>query len=438
VITSGTTRFPATRRAKLALGLALILVAAIQPLHAADSLDPDGRLFRLERWIGAALAHRPGAQDQVATEVGQWSNAELRVLLVDELMLLRAMRMPQMRVPARASADRSIPTYTPWQLRQFRELVVEYRGRNRSDDIMVRGAVLHGDVAMSNRQSLPTPVQTGGTTDLDPLKVLLGDGESIGLKGVAFHWDMARAIFDELKDNRQASDVARRWYIATSMWMQNKGQHDTLHLRHGRNRFPQDIDLQFLSGCQQEMYASPAIQVAARTAVLPVGYYVDVASDSAALRDAEEFFRRVLALNPEDEQAQLHLGHVLLLRGRPQEAANELRQLRFDESEGNRRYFAALFLGAAEEGAGRLDEAREAYSSAAALVPLAQSPYLALSALAARRGDRATALKEIARVFELRAGRGEPEDPWWAYDVDHTRNVDLLLEKFSQSIGAPE
>src|SRR4029434_7945387 len=108
---------------------------------------------------------------------------------------------------------------------------------------------------------------------------------------------MARAIFDELKDNRQASDVARRWYIATSMWMQNKGQHDTLHLRHGRNRFPQDIDLQFLSGCQQEMYASPAIQVAARTAVLPVGYYVDVASDSAALRDAEEFFRRVLALN---------------------------------------------------------------------------------------------------------------------------------------------
>lgn len=145
----------------------------------------------------------------------------------------------------------------------------------------------------------------------------------------------------------------------------------------------------------------------------------------------------MLALNPTHQQARLHLGHVLLLRGRPQEAVTGLRQTTFDEVERDRRYFTALFLGAAEEGTGRFDEAREAYMRAAALVPLAQSPYIGLSALATRRGDRATALKEIARVFALPVLPGDPADPWWAYYIDHARGVDALLEKLNASIGTP-
>ena len=69
----------------------------------------------------------------------------------------------------------------------------------------------------------------------------------------------------------------------------------------------------------------------------------------------------------------------------------------------------AMFLGAAEEGSGRFDQARAAYESAAAPFPAAQSPLLALSALATRRGDRTSALKHIQRLFDLPASRPTAE-----------------------------
>jgi tetratricopeptide (TPR) repeat protein len=416
---------------------ALILAVTSPLLHAADPPDPNSRLLHLERWIKASLAHRPGETDDAVTEVSRWSTAQLHRLRVDELMLLRVLRTPRIRVPVRPSDDPLVPAYTAWQLRHLRELADEYRDRNDNDDLMVRGAVLHGDVAMSSPRRVPSGDLPPIRGDIGAIKVLVGDGEPIGINELPIHWDVARGIFDDLKDNARASDVARRWYVATSTWMQNVGQHDTFHLRHARTRFPEDVDLQFLSGCQQETYASPAIQAAARTAVLPTGYYVDIASDSAALRDAEGFFRRALALNPSHEQARLHLGHVLVLRGRPQEAVTLLRQATFDESDRNRRYFAALFLGAAEEGIGRFDEARDRYIEASAVVPLAQSPYIALSALAARRGDRATALKQIGRVFELPVVPGDAADPWWAYYADNARDADELLRTFNESVGGP-
>jgi tetratricopeptide (TPR) repeat protein len=402
-------------------------------LHAADPTDPDARLLRLERWIKAALSHHPGQKDDATTEVGLWSNAQLRVLKFDQLVLTRVLRRPDLRVPAKPSDNPAIPPYTAWQFKKFNELTTEYRGRNVHNDIIVRGALLHGDVAMSNPPAAfaaesPVPGE-------NRIKILVGDGESLGLNGVPVHWDMARTLFDAVKDDPQAADIARRWYIATATLMQNLGQHDTLHLQHGRDMFPADVSLQFLSGCQLEAYASAPIQAAARTAVLPTGYRVDVPPESSALKGAEDFLRRALMLDPQHPLARLRLGHVLLARGRWQEAADELRKATFPASERDRRYFTALFLGAAEEGAGRFDEARDAYVRASTLVPLAQSPYVALSALAARRGDRATALQEIQHVFDLTMGAEAPSDPWWEYQRDHTRDVDALFEMLYASVG---
>src|SRR5207253_1434277 len=116
---------------------------------------------RLERWIKAALAHHPGSKDDAATEVSLWSNAELRVLKVDELVLVKALRRPDLTVSARPSDNRTIPAYTAWQVKKFRELAAEYRGRNPHDDIIVRGALLHGDVAMSNPPAVFAPEVPG-------------------------------------------------------------------------------------------------------------------------------------------------------------------------------------------------------------------------------------------------------------------------------------
>jgi tetratricopeptide (TPR) repeat protein len=416
-----------------AFGIIAALLLSSSALHAADPLDPSARLVRLERWIKASLTHHPGARDDASNEVRLWSNTELKVLRADVQVLLLVLRRPDLRVNARPSSDRSIPPYTAWQVRRLTELAADYRQRNANDDIVVRGAVLHGDIAMSDPP--PPLAPADGAGEPGHIKVLIGDGESLGFNREPIHWEMARALFDLVKGTPPAADVARRWYVATSMWMQHLQQHDTIHLRHGREMFPDDISLQFLSGSQQETYASAEIQAAAKSAVLPQGFFVDVPSESAALRNAETFFRRVLVIDPHHPETQLHLGHVLLARGKPQEAADELRGLTFGDDERDRRYFTALFLGAAEEGAGHFDQAREAYAQASTIVPGAQSPYVALSALATRRGNRAEALREMQRVFDLPDPMQLPTDPWWTYRLDHTRDVDTLLDALNESVG---
>ena len=415
---------------RLGTFVALLLLIAPSPLRAVDPEDPNARLIRLERWLKATLAHHPGEKDDAVTEVSLWSNTELKVLRLDIQVLSQMFRKLGMRVPARVTPDRSIPPYTAWQIHRLNELADEYRGRSRNDALLVRGAVMHGDTGMSD----PPPVLAPAGSDDSRIKVLFGDGEPLGLHREPVHWETARALFDGIKGNPAAEDIARRWYAATAMLMQSTKQHDTLHLRHARQLFSEDIDVLFMSGTQQEIYASPPVQSAARTAVLPQGIYVDIASESSALRDAETYFRHVLMLNPRHDEARLHLGHVLVARGRPQEAAEMLRPLTFPDADPERQYFTALFLGAAEEGSARFDQAREAYRRASSLFPLAQSPYIALSALATRRGDRAGALKEMQHVFDLADRAADAQDPWWAYDVSQTRTVDERLAALNHAV----
>jgi len=416
---------------RLGTFVALLLLLAPSPLRAVDPEDPNARLIRLERWLKASLAHRPGERDDAMTEVSFWSNAELRVLRTDITVIVRVFRQVGMKLPARVTDDRNIPPYTAWQIRQIIKLADEYRGRNRNDALLVRGAVLHGDVAMSN----PAPVLApGAPDDTGRIKVSIGDGESLGLTSVPVHWEMAQSLFDLVKGTPPAWDIARRWYSTTAMWMQDVKSHDTAHLQRARGLFPQDLDILFMSGTQQETYASPPIQAAARMAVLPLGYHVSVGSQTSALRDAEGYLRQVLHLKPDHQEARLHLGHVLIARGRPQEAAEVLRPLAFPDSDHELQYFAALFLGAAEEGSARFDQARDAYQRASALFPLAQSPYIALSALATRRGDRAGALREIQHVFDLGDRGADDQDPWWSYQVCQTRPLNEWMETLNKSV----
>jgi len=274
----------------------------------------------------------------------------------------------------------------------------------------------------------------GSPGDTGLIKVSMGDGESLGLTGVPVHWQTAWRLFDLAKGNPAAEDVARRWYGATAMWMQDARSHDTVHLQRARDLFPEDVDILFLSGTQQEVYASPPVQSVARTAVLPIGYHVSVPSEAAALRNAETYLRHALMRRPGHQEARLHLGRVLIVRGRPQEAAEELRHVTFPDADRELQYFAALFLGAAEEGSGRFAQARDAYQRASAIFPLAQSPYIALSALARQRGDRAGALREIQHVFDLGDRSTDDQDPWWSYQVCQTRPLKEWLESLNKSV----
>src|SRR5262249_33054526 len=147
--------------------------------------------------------------------------------------------------------------------------------------------------------------------------------------------------------------------------------------------------------------AGPALQSAARSAVLPTGIIADIPSERTALRDAEGFFRHALTSNPRRADVRVRLAHILLNRSKPQEAANELRTALAATADPQLRYFGSMFLGAAEETLNHLDEARRAYAAASEVYPDAQSPYLALSELARRRGDRSASVAQVQRLFDL-------------------------------------
>jgi hypothetical protein len=73
------------------------------------------------------------------------------------------------------------------------------------------------------------------------------------------------------------------------------------------------------------------------------------------------------------------------------------------------------------------------HGRAAALYSLAQSPRLALSALATRAGDRTSALRTIESVLN-RDDVDQADDPWWSYYISQARGTDALLDALHQRI----
>jgi tetratricopeptide (TPR) repeat protein len=429
---------------------------------ASAATDFDVRVLRLEQWLKAVLHHQPGTTDEAVRAVGSWSVDELNALAIDQGVLIQLTQNLELlstasRAPFILSGFRRIP-YSAAQLRRLKVLACAAAGaleerdcvalraaealdpeltqlaaraaaaRRRGDvnDVARRGALLHTDIAMAG------PIRSQGrpadASASDGLLVRAFDGQQLDLEFPAPHWLMARALLDAVRPQHDA--MVRAWYEATGTWMQQQLIADATHLAHGRTLFPEAADLWFLSGCQHERLATSAVQSLARTSVLPQGVALDIGSERSELSNAETLFRRAVALDRTFTDAHLRLGHVLLARGQFKDAAAEL-QLAFTRA-GDRilQYFASLYLGAAQERLAQLEQARGSYRHAAELYPKAQSPRLALSALAWRRGEGETARSEMQSVTERpgAAGISRLDDPWWDYNTLPERNVDTLFD----------
>jgi tetratricopeptide (TPR) repeat protein len=439
--------------------------------HTTTSTDP--RLARVEQWLKAVDGHEPGEQDEAVAEVGAWTDSDLRELWVDVNALFQLMRNPGrgwFDIHGRGQRDTTVIVYTASQLRQLRafacaaaamlphpdclaihaaaeldadlQRLVEHaaaeRARSGDDNYVVRrAALLHADIAMFQPHAPVEPFASPSAPGVGPqtwrVDILDGRGLDAGLS--ALHWDIAQLALDQVRPvgwNTPAPEhdpMVRAWYRATAAWMQYRQDDDTFHLDHARKLFPNDPHLLFLSGCQRETDAGPAVQSAARSIVLPAGFTMGVASERGELRQAEAFFRRALAQQPDLAEARLRLGRVVGQQGRHMDAAGELRQALELIEDDALRYYGELFLGAEEEALGRFPEARAAYEQAAALYPSAQSPLVALSELARRRGDRAGSLAAIQKVFvRPEAPDGGRDDPWWDYHIAQAKNADELLD----------
>ena len=451
----------------LAIGLASAVAA---PAGAQEQRDP--RLVRVELWLKALIDHEPGAKDEAAVRVASWSAGEIGTLWIDANVIVQLMRDPRKSSFSFKSEEQRNPQpvrYTTVQLRRLKALAcaaagilthpacLEVRaatsldsellrlsdlvaaGRQRGDDNFVfrRGALLHADIEML----LPQPVEPMGPNGLpgpQRIHIQTTDGVAMNMGQLAPHWELARMLLDHVRPERVAhpapglDDMVRLWYRATAAWMQAHEQHDTDHLDRARAIFPKDADILFLSACQHETYAGAPIQTATRGMPAVTGMRFDVLSERPELQQAESLFRRALAARPAMAEARLRYGRVLFLLERYPEAVAELRQALTSIEEVEQRYYAELFLGAAEAARRNFDSARDAYRRAAQLYPTAQSPRMGLSELARRLGDRGVALREMQPIFQQPADDAERDDPWWRYYVVQARNADDLLEALRQ------
>jgi len=358
----------------VAIAIALVAAGAragAQPgasgLRTLEVVVTPDRLDRLEAWLKAIDRHDPGEIDDATNEVGQWTNDQLRGLWVDIgslAALLRNLRLNQFAIRPDGQGKPTPVRYRSPLLERLKTLACAAAGqladrdcvemhatqsldddlvllaaharaeRDRTGDVnyvLKRAALLHADIAMLQPHALvepfSEPVRQGRTLGPRSWRIDISDGRSLDVGLTAVHWDIARLALDHVrppKSDKPAPErdaMVRAWYRATAAWMQFREDHDTLHLEHARQIFPDDAELQFLSGCQRETYASPAIQAAARSVTLPTGLTVGIESERAELRQAEGFFRRAIALRPDIAEAHLHLGRVLALTGRHAEAA---------------------------------------------------------------------------------------------------------------------
>ena len=460
-------------------------VAIEVPVGASPAAaDPrDARIVRVEQWLKATLHHTPGESDDAAALVAAWSYDDLRGLWTDASVLVALMRRTSLNrfvVKAAGQPEGEKVRYTQPQLRHLRALACAASGKATWSSVLPniltdpacvsapieldselrqlsaraeastrrgdqnfffrRAAMLHADIAVAPQavgrrvDIAPGDKVASGSAGPQQIRLGISDGRGTRLHQVPMHWMIGRLLLDEVRPpgSREPApgrdEMVRQWYRASVAWMHSREDYDTVHVAHARRLFPADPDILFLNGCQHETFAAPRIQRATESANVPPGFALAVASDREELLLAEGLFRRVLALNPDAVEARLRLGHVLLRLGKFQEAAGELRQsVPLLESDEQLLYDGELFLGAAEEALGNYDPSRVAYERAASLYPTAQSPRLALSELARRRGDRQGALRELRKMFALATSESE-RDPLWKYQFAQARNADQLLD----------
>jgi tetratricopeptide (TPR) repeat protein len=374
---------------------------AVLLVHGAQD-----RMSRVEaefiRWSTAVERHVPGQADDAAKALAQWPFDRLEQILS--------------RLFARNFAIR--PT------------------------LFLRAAVIYGDISLSVPRE-QRPVYPGMYTGADRV-TLAKDGQSVGVTRRDTHLRLAHEFVRRVVRFPQATGehktIAADWYVALAAAL--AAAHDLAglkdHLEEAREQFPKHAEIQFLSGCLAESLASPVVQAARRdpnNAPQTKSPFQSLQERSLArgpnLELAEHHYERTLDIHPQHSEARIRLARVLMIDDRAKDAL-PLLEAPFETADPVLLYYRYLFLGRACHRTGKLDEARKSYEAAAQLFPNAQSPWLALSALAAGIGDAEGSRAALERIIQRTDAL---DDPWWHYDACSGRNATRIYQDFAETVS---
>ncbi|HEU4693655.1 MAG TPA: tetratricopeptide repeat protein [Vicinamibacterales bacterium] len=418
---------------------------------------PD-RIGRLEQWLEAIEQHQLGEPDESLLRVASWDRNTLWLVWMDAGTIVSLVREPEILVfqtPYESepfsgvfrNTDertrirmRTIP-YGRDELRRLQRIARDVAQRGGEDRILKRGAALHSDIAMSGaRPAVRDPERRSRT---DTIMLFLADGQQTGIEDANHHWEMGRRLLDRvrpknsrtLQGNPGTDETVRRWYLAVNVYMQVTEQMDPWQGERSVQLFPRDPEILFFAACGREWFSGPQAQNTLLSTNLSRELFNMIGTEDEELRRAERLFRESLEREPRRNEARIRLGRVLGRRGRHQDAIAELRQATKETQNRLLLYYGNMFLGAEADALGFGDEARQAYTRAADLYPRAQSPRLALSTLAASRGDRAAALSTIQPVLS-RDDVELADDPWWSYYTSQARDIEGIVEALYQIVQA--
>ena len=251
--------------------------------------------------------------------------------------------------------------------------------------------------------------------------MLIDDGKPGRLTTGSLHWLLGRQLLGAMPAP-SGDPFVDLWYRATSAFLIASGDYAAAerHLSQARQVIPDNAHVWLASSVLHAYFARPPVQHAASRVRIPPGSELQVQDERRELQQAQRHLQRALSLDSENAEARLRLGRVLALSQMHEDALRELRIAAALAKEPVQQYYVHLFTGQVESALDRLDSARVSFERAAALFPDAQTPRLALSELAARRGDESGAMAElepiVARKREARA------DPWWSYDESYGRD----------------
>lgn len=424
--------------------LLLLSVATLVPAHlTAGPRQQEVRLIRLQAWLEAVESHTPGRMDAAARTIGAWSNREIHLVtpyitaLIDLLPQSSGMLPRELRGSATRAA-RALAT-GPRLSRDERSLILEelvpkVAAKMDRNDLVRRAALLHADVMIlglvDEQYHLSEEEARRQAQPSDRVMVLGVDGQHRAYGVAPGHWRLARHLLETVSDDPAMATPSRLWYRATAAFLlfDSRWGEAEVHLEYARDQGLADAALLFDAACVYDVYASRHTTTITDALRSPKGQkMIDVPSSAENLRKAERLLEEAVLLDAGFFEARVRLARIKALLGRREEAARELRPLATGDAAPVVKYFAALFLGDVEQALGRGDASIEAFRLAATLYPQAQSPRLALSALAIDHADRRGAVAELNQLLQLPAEESRRFDPWWVYHLGNGRNVEESL-----------